>query len=237
MSVAFATKHSSAVTTAWARSPYAGLSPAARERLLATAEEVRLTAGQRLPVTPRASQAGLVIEGLVRVYAVSGPRQVTLQYAADGEAFGIPDLRPPDGGAGLVAGGQAVVDSTLLMLSRDVLAELLQTDPTVCRAVIDGLMVAHLSSVSLLAENVLSPLRQRVARHLLDLAVRENGAVVVHATVQDLAHATGTVREVVTRLLKGLRADGLIQRGSVALELLDLCALHRIARGEDLDEV
>ncbi|GHE80596.1 Crp/Fnr family transcriptional regulator [Amycolatopsis deserti] len=231
--MAIATEFSCAIATAWSRSHYRCLSDNARQRLLASAEEVHLAAGRHLPVTPRSSQAGLVIDGLFRVYAGSGVRQVTLQYAAEGDAFGVPDLRPSSSGAGLSAGGQAVVDSHLLMLNRDELAVLLRTDPTVSRAVIDGLLVAHVSSVSLLAENVLSPLRRRVARHLLDLALRENGAVMVHATVQDLANATGTVREVVTRLLKDLRTDGLVSRRGSALVLHDLRRLHRIARGDE----
>jgi hypothetical protein len=65
-----------------------------------------------------------------------------------------------------------------------------------------------------MAENVLSPLRQRIARHLLDLAVQEGDEVLVPVTVQDLAHATGTVREVVPGSSKTCASiDSLAARG------------------------
>ena len=69
--------------------------------------------------------------------------------------------------------------------------------------------------------------RQRVARHLLDLAVREDGVLVVRATQQDLADAIGSVREVVSRAVMGFREQGLLARSSEGLVVLDPAGLHR----------
>jgi DNA-binding IclR family transcriptional regulator len=50
-------------------------------------------------------------------------------------------------------------------------------------------------------------------------------------TVQDLADATGTVREVVTRLLKDMRKQGIIDRIDGDLTVLDVHGLHLLAQG------
>ena len=67
------------------------------------------------------------------------------------------------------------------------------------------------------------PLRARVARHLLDLSVRESRGLVVHVTQDDLAHSVGSVREVIARALKSLDDDGLIERAPRTIRLLDPC--------------
>jgi CRP/FNR family transcriptional regulator len=60
-------------------------------------------------------------------------------------------------------------------------------------------------------------MRQRVARHLLDLAAqrepgRDDGTEIVVAVSQrELADAAGTVREVVVRVLRDLRQEGAIR--------------------------
>src|SRR6266511_2293016 len=76
--------------------------------------------------------------------------------------------------------------------------------------------------------------RQRIARHLLDLASeRQRGSELVAAiSQQDLADAVGTVREVVVRSLRELRHEGMLQtgRGGVAItapeRLLDVADGH-----------
>jgi len=173
-----------------------------------------------------------MLVGLLRIYVSStSKRQVTTQYAGAGDVFGVPTLADGAVAAGLTASAQALVDSTALLLSPQIFAELARTDLTVAKVSIEGLRNAMCSSVALVAENVLWPLRQRVARHLLDLAVREGDKVVVPATVQTIADATGTVREVVTRLLRELRDEGLIARSDGALTLLDLRAMHAVSIG------
>jgi CRP/FNR family transcriptional regulator, cyclic AMP receptor protein len=59
--------------------------------------------------------------------------------------------------------------------------------------------------------------RQRVARHLLDLVSegtsgdRPGHGLVVRASQQELAAAVGTVREVVVRVLRELRTEGAVR--------------------------
>ena len=55
-----------------------------------------------------------------------------------------------------------------------------------------------------------APVRQRVARHLLDLASERQHGATLFAPIsqQQLAEAVGSVREVVVRVLRDLRAEG-----------------------------
>lgn len=67
----------------------------------------------------------------------------------------------------------------------------------------------------------------RLARHLLD-ACPTSGAV--SGTHQQLASELGTAREVISRRLKDLEADGYVRLERGRIELTDPTALERIAR-------
>lgn len=229
------------VLSAWSDSNLGGISADARQELLATAIQFDLAGGDSVPLVfatagslAGTGQPGLVVYGLLRVYVTSQRRQVTAQYASAGDVFGIPSLPEEADSDRLEASAQALLDTRLLLFSRATFADLAGRDLSVAQAIIASLQEALCASVSLVAENVLWPLRQRVARHLLDLAVREGQDVVVPATVQTIANATGTVREVATRLLREMREDGLIERRNGSLVLLDLHALHQVALGAPL---
>lgn len=232
-------RYPDAVREAWRLSQYADVCRESTCALLDSAIELVIGPGEEIPFPFAESERmsgvgrpGLVIDGLVRIYVASSSRQVTVQYAGAADAFAVPALAPVSGASQLVAGGQAIVSTQMLLLSPATFGSLLRSDLTLAPAVIRGLREALYASVALMAENVLWPLRQRVARHLLDMAVREEGRVTVPATVQEIADATGTVREVVTRLLKEMRAKGLIAREDGRLVLCDMRALHLAARGE-----
>ena len=65
-------------------------------------------------------------------------------------------------------------------------------------------------------------------------ALARDGSVVA-ATLQDLAVEVGTVREIVTRLLRRFEASGHLRIGRGRIELLAPAALRRIAEGRDGD--
>lgn len=226
------------VSEAWRDSDLGGVSPEARQAMADTAIQFDLAGGESVPLTSTVTgmpvgtcQPGLVADGMLRVYVTSQGRQVTTRYAGPGDAFGVPALIESSDNAPIEASAQALIDTRLLLLSPTTLTELVSRDLSVAQATIAGLQRSLRDSLSLVAENVVWPLRQRLARHLLDLAVREGPDVVVPATVQTIADATGTVREVVFRLLKEMRESGLVERRKGPLVLLDLHALHQIAMG------
>lgn len=226
------------VADAWRDSNLGGVSREARQAMAATAIQLDLAGGESVPLTSAATgipvgtcQPGLVVDGMLRVYVTSQRRQITTRYAGPGDVFGIPGLIESNDNAPIEASAQALTDTRLLLLSSATLTELVSRDLSVAQATITGLQSSLRDNLSLVAENVVWPLRQRLARHLLDLAVREGPDVVVPATVQTIADATGTVREVVFRLLKEMRESGLVERRKGPLVLLDLHALHQIAMG------
>ena len=81
--------------------------------------------------------------------------------------------------------------------------------------------------MNMIAATGLSSVRQRVVRHLLDLAAEgDGGALVAHLTQQELADHVGTVREVVARILRELREEDLISTSRDKITLLDPTRLH-----------
>jgi CRP/FNR family transcriptional regulator len=75
-----------------------------------------------------------------------------------------------------------------------------------------------------LAGNTFALVRQRVARHLLDLATSRLGAsrtLTASVNQQDLANSVGSVREVVARVLAELRAEHLVRTSPGRVEILD----------------
>jgi CRP/FNR family transcriptional regulator, cyclic AMP receptor protein len=87
-----------------------------------------------------------------------------------------------------------------------------------------------------MAGNTFATVRTRVARDLLERAFEaaaQPPRAHVRVTQQDLADATGSVREVVTRALRELRLQGLIQTDQSWITILDRAGLIREAGQND----
>lgn len=167
----------------------------------------------------------LMVEGLLRVSMVSEEgRQVTLRYARRGDVLGVPVI--VSGAVPVYA--QAVTDAAVVATRPGVLPQLAQRDPRVGIWMADELAARVNDLLQELAMNAFWPVRQRLGRHLLDLATdhQDGEALLVRASHQELADAVGTAREVVARTLAGLRADGHISSGPDGIRLLDP---HRLA--------
>ena len=115
------------------------------------------------------------------------------------------------------------VDAEVLRISATVARRLGTHDLGVARAFIGELSERALSFVYEIPDSAFATVRQRVARHLLDLASARVGEqpgsdhragreLVVQVSQQELANAVGTVREVVVRVLRELRQDGVVSR-------------------------
>jgi CRP/FNR family transcriptional regulator, cyclic AMP receptor protein len=81
------------------------------------------------------------------------------------------------------------------------------------------------------AGDAFGSVRQRIARHLLDLAAEQqrDTRLVARLSHQELADATRTVREVAARVLRQMRDDGLVETTRQGIEVLDPSALQREA--------
>ena len=124
------------------------------------------------------------------------------------------------------AAAQALVDAELLKFSPAVVRRAAARDPRVAQAFLSELSERVLSFIDEIP-NTFATVRQRVARHLLDLAAQRGpgreavAEIVVPVSQQELADAVGTVREVVVRVLRELRQDGVVRTERDHIVILD----------------
>jgi CRP/FNR family transcriptional regulator, cyclic AMP receptor protein len=85
-----------------------------------------------------------------------------------------------------------------------------------------------LSYIHEIAGSAFTTVRQRVARHLLDLVAQEvrvtgepQPVLTVPVTQRQLAESVGTVREVVVRVLRDLREAGVIRTHADHIDVVD----------------
>ncbi len=204
------------VRAAVAKSHLHALAPDVLEGLLAGAVLTRIPAGS---VTHRegeqAAHLELVISGLVRVF-VTAPdgRTMTVRYCRPGALIGVASLFAA--GFALPAAIQPLVDAEVLRMSPTMARRMAERDVRVALAFLGELSERVMSFIDEIPGGAFATVRQRVSRHLLDLAVqgepgRDRGTeIVVPVSQQELADAVGTVREVVVRVLRELRQEGLV---------------------------
>jgi CRP-like cAMP-binding protein len=214
------------------------------EALLDGASETLVRAGELLYKgweQVDAAELALIVDGLVRthVHARSG-REITIRYAWPGDVVGLPALvlAALDGEQGRnrweLYGvhrlhAEALRDTSLLKLPSARFVELAQSDASVAFAVANCMARLTVETEQMLEDGLFLSIRARVARHLLDLAVWRDGALVVAEGHREIADAIGSVREVVSRTLVRLRDEGLVERRETETVLLDPAGLHAIA--------
>jgi CRP/FNR family transcriptional regulator len=197
--------------------------------VLSMGRRVEVLAGARLTSGTAAPGLAIVVEGLVRSFMTSPQgRQVTVRYSRPGETLGLVQLLR----ARLDVHAQAVTRTVLwAMSSRRLRGVALQSAP-VAMAIAEDCAERVADAADELALVTFGSVRQRVARHLLDLAAAEghDHELVAIVTPRTLADATGSVREVVARVLRELDAAGVIRRSDRAVTLLDVARLDEEAR-------
>jgi len=169
----------------------------------------------------------VVLQGLLRVYMHAGDgRQVTVRYVRAGDLLGVPAML---GGPAPVF-VQAVVPGAAFRFDADRVRRAAHTDASVAWLFASESVHRLYDVLEELAGNTFATVRQRVARHLLDLAASQPAAAdVLTALVsqQDLANGVGSVREVIARVLAELRADRLIRTSPGRVEILDPVRMSR----------
>jgi CRP/FNR family transcriptional regulator, anaerobic regulatory protein len=199
-----------------------------RERTLATqAVALRVAEGQVL-FEEGAPCRGfpLVLAGEVRVARGSpGGRSIELYRVTPGELC-IASASCLFGRAPLVAHATAVVPSELVVLSPDAFTLWAEHEPF--RRYVFGIFADRLAELMALAEAVaFQRLDQRLAAALL------GRGTTLQRTHQSLADELGTVREIVTRLLKRFEHAGWIRLGRERVEIVDAAGLRGLASGGD----
>ncbi len=201
----------------------AGLDASARSRLLDSVQVLRLPAGTVLFDERQPCQGfPLILEGAVRVVKASASgRELPLYRVSPGETCVITSSCLL-GKADYSARGTAESDLVLVFLPAAAFSALL-AEP-VFRDFVFHLFSGRIAELMQLVEEVaFKKLDQRLAALLL------GKGRVVYATHQQLADELGSVREIVSRLLKGFATQKLVALGREQIEILDAPGLRQIA--------
>ena len=168
----------------------------------------------RTIVAPAAHRVGaaLLLDGVARLFVrAPGGREATVGYRHKGNFFLHLHDSPP------LFHIQALTACRGWIIPQKSFARALKQDPRFGQAVARYAGTRLHSTVKELRFGLFASVRQRMARHLLELAGKERVAPV---TVQELADAVGSVREVVSRELRELVQMGAIARRPSGYALL-----------------
>jgi CRP/FNR family transcriptional regulator len=128
---------------------------------------------------------------------------------------------------------QFITESTVVALDTEVLRTLVATDLEVSAAVSLDLAMRIRDAYRLIAVRSLGNIRERVAYDLLDRAAQSQlvvGRLEVTATQADLADSIGSSREVMSRALRDLRGEGIVETAPGLIRVLEPERLAAIVR-------
>ena len=169
-------------------------------------------------------QFPLVLAGSIRVAKVGEGRELHLYRVTPGESCVLTSSCLV-GGRDYPATGVVESDVRLVVLPKTVFDELVASHPPF-RQYVFGLFAERLTDLMALVEAVaFHKLDRRVAATLLG-----HGRV-VEMTHQQLADSVGSVREIVTRVLRSFVDQGLVKLGRGSIEVLDAAGLRSVAEG------
>ncbi|MHB0937558.1 MAG: Crp/Fnr family transcriptional regulator [Armatimonadota bacterium] len=206
---------------------FAGLDEQTYDELLAGSTSRRVEKGETLFLDgERCRGMFLVQSGVIKIYKLSesGKEQI-LTLARAGDA--VAELPLFDGGDYPASAG-ALEDSVVLFVPATLVNELLEHRPQLCRSVIAALAKRLRKLVCLVEDLSLRHVRERLARLLLEEA---GGKLVFHLafTNEELAARLGSVRDVISRTMSALQAEGLIRLEGRRVEILSPHGLAELA--------
>lgn len=193
-------------------------------RVWQEASHLKAPAGTVLFETGSLCQAfPMLLSGSIRVVrAGSNGRELQLYRVTPGESC-IMTSSCLLGNASYPALGVAESDISAIVIPKTMFNLLLGEHPPF-RAYVFALFAARLSSLMQLVEEVaFRKLDQRLAALLL------TKGKVINATHQNLADELGSVREIISRLLKSFQGQGLVSLGREQIQVLDQESLRRMA--------
>jgi CRP/FNR family transcriptional regulator len=197
------------------------------ELLVAGGTRSDISPGTTIYTEADAERFGVILTGLLRVYMhTSDGREVTVRYVRRGGLLGAPALV---GGPAPVF-VQAVTDTAVYFMDLARVKRLARQDAAVAWVFAEESVRRLYDILEELAGNTFASVRQRVVRHLLDLAASRpagRGRLTALVNQQDLANSVGSVREVVARVLQELRAASLVRTSPGRVDILDPIGMSR----------
>jgi CRP/FNR family transcriptional regulator len=169
-------------------------------------------------------QFPLVLAGSIRVAKVGEGRELHLYRVTPGESCVLTSSCLV-GGRDYPATGVVESDVRLVVLPKAVFDELVASHAPF-RQYVFGLFAERLTDLMALVEAVaFHKLDRRVAATLLG-----HGRI-VEMTHQQLADSVGSVREIVSRVLRSFVDQGFVKLGRGSIEVLDAAGLRSVAEG------
>ena len=203
----------------------AGLQSARLDRLLVPEAFVQIPAGTEIFAEHQPCRGfPLLIDGCVKVIKLASSGRELMLYRVQPGGSCIISSSCLLGHADYNARGLAETPLTLLILPVSEFSRLLVEHPPF-RDFVFHLFTDRIAELMQLVEEVaFARLDQRLAK--LILARNETQLAVTH---QQLADELGSVREIVSRLLKGFAAQGLVSLGREQLTVTDREGLQKLA--------
>jgi CRP/FNR family transcriptional regulator, cyclic AMP receptor protein len=174
----------------------------------------------------------IIARGKVRIFktSISGREQV---LALNGPGETVAELPVFDGGA-YPASAMALEDSEIAFISRRDFQAYCIEHPQVALKVLTVVGSRLRRLVGIIEELSFTTIRQRLISVLVKLAQAEGKQTprgvefMLPATHQELAHQLGTVRELISRNLMRLQAEGLLEVDARQIVVKDLKALSAL---------
>jgi CRP-like cAMP-binding protein len=193
------------------------------------AAQAHVPAGDLVFRAGDAPRIALIRAGLVRLFLqTDAGRQSTIGYVGPGDLIGLAPLL----GGSRAWNAEAVVHTTLAVMTVEQLQAVAAVQPELPWLIAEHVATWASAAMLTLANDSSQPIAARVARHLRELALRTpDGTAVAQISHQRLADAVGTVREVISRQLRTLRAQGVIDTLPGRVIIVNETRLDGIAAG------
>ena len=218
---------------------FGGLAEEGIQKIASIASTKRFGPGE-LIFTEGSSAEGfyVVVSGKVKVYKLSleGKEQILHMLSscdALAEAALCADTAYP-------AYAESVTESELLYFPRDDFLSLVKRNPQLGLNLVANMCHLLRQFVSMIEGLSLREVSARVAKYLMDLAVKqgvqgEDGAKVrLDITKTQLASNLGTISETLSRTLRKLRSEGVVEVKGNLITILDCKALRQVSAGMKL---
>jgi len=219
-----------AALEAWSKSFLADIDTDVRDAILRDSRVVTYPAGSLICRGDEGEyRVTLVHHGQIRAKVTSSEgREATTRYATAGQFTAIPAMLTRGAPSSL----EAVTTCEVSVLDPNTFRRMMRTRADLTYRIAVYLAEATYETVAYLEDNLFNSVQQRVSRHLLEMATPTVKGLLVQTDQTDLAHAIGSVREVVSRALKKLTDTGAIRRDRRQIWIEDPALLRSFASSD-----
>lgn len=207
---------------------YQNLNASVRDNILTVTKGLKVQANQEiLAYQAHGNDVYFILEGKVRVNMISANgRQITYQLLETGDMFG--ELAAIDGlprSASVIAESDAV----LAKMPGKQFMKLAELHPELSLIIMQRLANLSRWLTSRVFEYHAYNVKGRIYLELIRMnETQVNKNILLKLSDRDMASRVGTTRENVTRIYSGLKKNGILQRDSTGINILDEKALREL---------